>query len=112
MDPALSAQISGAVARYGALRDDIRAGRMQLDTAQAAFDHRYQIVVPAEVPNVPTKPKPPLIFAVGFVMSLLLALLVPILAELRRGIIVERWQVTQMALPVLAELKLPPHSSE
>lgn len=112
VDPALSAQISGAVARYGSLRDDIRAGRMQLDTAQAAFDHRYQIVVPAEVPNVPIKPKPPLIFGVGLGVSLLLGLILPILAELRRGIIVERWQVTHMALPVLAELKLPPHSPE
>ena len=112
VDPALSAQISGAVARYGSLRDDIRAGRMQLDTAQAAFDHRYQIVVPAEVPNVPTKPKPPLIFGIGFGLSLVLSLILPILAELKRGIIVERWQVTHMALPVLAELKLPPHSPE
>ena len=112
VDPALSAQISGAVARYGSLRDDIRAGRMQLDTAQAAFDHRYQIVVPAEIPNVPTKPKPPLIVGVGLGLSLLLGLLLPILAELRRGIIVERWQVTHLALPVLAELKLPPHSPE
>ena len=110
VDPALSAQISGAVARYGSLRDDIRAGRMQLDTAQAAFDHRYQIVVPAEVPNVPTKPKPPLILGVGLGLSLLLGLLAPVLAELRRGVIVERWQVTHLALPVLAELKLPPHS--
>jgi uncharacterized protein involved in exopolysaccharide biosynthesis len=112
VDPALSAQISGAVARYGSLRDDIRAGRMQLDTAQAAFEHRYQIVVPAEVPNLPTKPKPPLIFGVGLGVSLLLGLILPILAELKRGIIVERWQVTHMALPVLAELKLPPHSPE
>lgn len=112
VDPALSAQISGAVARYGSLRDDIRAGRMQLDTAQAAFEHRYQIVVPAEVPTLPTKPKPPLIFGVGLGVSLLLGLILPILAELKRGIIVERWQVTHMALPVLAELKLPPHSPE
>jgi uncharacterized protein involved in exopolysaccharide biosynthesis len=112
VDPALSAQISGAVARYGSLRDDIRAGRMQLDTAQAAFEHRYQIVVPAEVPNIPTKPKPPLIFGIGLGVSLLLGLLLPILAELKRGIIIERWQVTHMALPVLAELKLPPHSPE
>jgi hypothetical protein len=112
VDPALSAQISGAVARYGALRDEIRAGRMQLDTAQAAFEHRYQIVVPVQVPTIPIKPKPPLIFGVGLGVSLLLGLLLPILAELKRGIIVERWQVTHMALPVLAELKLPPHSPE
>jgi len=112
VDPVLATQISGAVSRYGSLRDDIRAGRIQLDTAQAAFEHRYQIVIPAEVPTIPIKPKPPLIFGVGLGLSLLLALILPILAELKRGIIVERWQVNHMALPVLAELKLPPHSPE
>ncbi|MEI9941339.1 MAG: hypothetical protein WDO69_29320 [Pseudomonadota bacterium] len=111
-DPALTAQLSGAVVRYGSLRDEIRSGRMQLDTAQAAFEHRYQIVVPAEVPDVPTKPKPGIVLAAGVFLSLLLALGVPVLAELRRGVIVERWQVEHMALPVLAELKLPPHSAE
>ncbi len=109
-DPALSAQISGAVVRYGTLRDEIRAGRMELDTVQAAFDHRYQIVVPAEVPTMPTKPKPFIILGGGIAFSLLLALGLPILLELRRGIIIERWQVHQMQLPVLAELRLPPHS--
>jgi|GEM_PF-1111544 len=111
-DPALSAQISGAVVRYGSLRDEIRGGRMALDTAQAAFDHRYQIVVPAEVPNQPIKPKPAVIFGTGLAISLVLALLLPLLAELRRGVIIERWQVQQMQLPVLAELRLPPHSSD
>jgi len=111
-DPALSAQISGAVVRYGSLRDDIRAGRMQLDTAQAAFDHRYQIVIPAEVPDTATKPKPAMIVGAGLLISLLISLLLPILAELRRGVIIERWQVQQLQLPVLAELKLPPHSSD
>jgi uncharacterized protein involved in exopolysaccharide biosynthesis len=112
IDPALSAQISGAVVRYGSLRDEIRSGRMQLDTAQAAFDHRYQIVTPAEAPNTPTKPKPGLIIGAGFALSLLLSLLFPLLAELRRGVIIERWQVHQLQLPVLAELKLPPHSPD
>lgn len=111
-DPALSAQISGAVVRYGSLRDEIRSGRMQLDTAQAAFDHRYQIVTPAEAPNTPTKPKPGLIIGAGLALSLVLSLLFPLLAELRRGVIIERWQVHQLQLPVLAELKLPPHSPD
>ena len=85
---------------------------MELDTAQVAFEHRYQIIVPAEVPNTPIKPKPLVILGAGVGISLLLALLLPILAELRRGVIVERWQVTQMQLPVLAELRLPPRSAD
>jgi uncharacterized protein involved in exopolysaccharide biosynthesis len=109
-DPALRAQLSGAIMKYRELRDDIRSGRIELDTAQAAFNHRYQLVVPAEVPSKPQKPKPPLIIAGGLIASLLLALALPILAELRRGVIVETWQVHHLQLPVLAELQLPPHN--
>lgn len=109
IDPALRAQLSGAIVKYGDLRDDIRTARIDLDTAQAAFSHRYQIVVPAEVPTKPEKPKPALVIGAGLALTLLLGLLVPLVGELRKGVIVERWQVQQLRLPVLAELKLPPH---
>lgn len=111
-DPALSAQLSGAVVKYGQLRDDIRSGRIELDTAQAAFDHRYQVVVPADPPLKPTKPKPGVVFGAGFVLTLLASLLLPILFQLKNGLMIERWQVHQLQLPVLAELKLPPHSTD
>jgi uncharacterized protein involved in exopolysaccharide biosynthesis len=110
VDRALSAQLSGAVVRYGALRDDIRQGRINLDTAQAAFNHRYQIIVPAEVPTKPKKPKGAVILGAGMAVSLLLALLLPVIAELKKGVMIERWQVEQMQLPILGELHLPPKS--
>jgi len=109
-DPALRAQLSGAVSKYGDLRDGIRSGRIDLDTAQAAFNHRYQVVLPAEVPTKAEKPKPVLIIGGGLALTLLLALLLPILGELRQGVMIERWQVQHLQLPVLAELELPPHS--
>jgi uncharacterized protein involved in exopolysaccharide biosynthesis len=107
-DPAQLAQLSGAIAKYGALRDQIRSGRMDIDTAQAAFGQRYKMLVPAEAPTRPIKPNPLTILGGGLMAALLLALLVPILAELRTGVIRERWQVQHMQLPVLAELRLPP----
>ena len=55
LDPALSAQLSGAVTKYGSLRGDILSTKIELDTAEAAFNHRYQIIVPAEAPNKPAK---------------------------------------------------------
>ncbi|HYJ11841.1 MAG TPA: hypothetical protein VEX18_22610 [Polyangiaceae bacterium] len=106
-DPALAAQISGAIVRYGSLRDDVRGAKQALDMAQAAFNHRYQVVIPVEVPNRPSKPKVPLIVGGGLALALLLALAVPILLELRRGVVVERWQMEHFQLPVLAELRLP-----
>jgi uncharacterized protein involved in exopolysaccharide biosynthesis len=108
LDPALSQQLSSTVIKYGAIRDDILSARLDLDTAQAAFKHRYQIIVPADVPFKPTKPKPAVILGIGLFASLLLALLVPVALELRTGIIIERWQVHQVQLPILAELRLPP----
>ena len=112
LDPALSAQLSGAVMTYGSLRNEIFSTRVDLDTAQAAFQHRYQVIVPAEAPNKADKPKIPAVFGGGIVFSLLVALLLPILAELRVDIIRDRWQAEHLALPVLAELRLPPHSSD
>jgi uncharacterized protein involved in exopolysaccharide biosynthesis len=112
IDPALSAQMSGAIVRYGALRDDVRGAKLALDTAQAAFNHRYQVVAPVEVPDKPTKPKVPVILGVGIALSLILAFLLPVLLEVRRDLVVERWQVHHFQLPVLAELKLPSGTKE
>lgn len=111
VDPALGAQMSSAVMRYSSLMDGVRGSKLALDTAQAAFKHRYQVVIPAEEPRNPIKPKPAIIIGAGVFLALLLALVVPILLELRRGVIVERWQVDLLQLPVLGELKLPPKSN-
>jgi hypothetical protein len=109
-DPALRAQLSGTLTMYTDLRGQIVSGRIELDTAQAAFNHRYQIMAPAEVPQKPSKPNPALIVGAGLFLSLILGALLPILVELRRDVIVESWQVQALQLPVLAELRLPPHS--
>jgi capsular polysaccharide biosynthesis protein len=108
MDPAISAQLSTALSKYSEIRGEIRSARINLDTAQAAFNHRYKIVVPASLPLKPSKPKVPLVLGVGFLVALALALIVPIVLELKNGIIVERWQVHQIPIPVLGELHLPP----
>jgi uncharacterized protein involved in exopolysaccharide biosynthesis len=106
-EPALAAQMSGAVIRYARLRDDVRGSKLALDTAQAAFNHRYQVVIPVEEPNKPSKPNILVIAIAGLVLSLLVGFIVPILLELRSGVIVEKWQVQHLQLPVLAELRLP-----
>jgi hypothetical protein len=111
-DPALKAQLSGAVVRYGSLRDDVRAAKLALDTAQAAFNHRYQVMIPVEVPGKPTKPNLLTVILAGLVLSLLVAFIIPIVTELRRGVMTEYWQVDAFKLPVLAELHLPPASKD
>lgn len=111
-DPTIGAQFRTAVNKYTALRDKIGTARVDLDTAQAAFKHRYQIVIPPEAPLKPSKPKIPVVIAAGLFASLLLAMLVALIAELRKGKLVERWQVYQLGIPLLAELRWPPRSGE
>jgi len=107
VDPAVNAQLQSAINKYAGLRDSIRSARIDLDTAQAAFNHRYKVIQPAEAPMLPSKPKVPLLLAGGLLAAIFLALAIPILAELRSGIMVERWQVNQIRLPILAELPFP-----
>ena len=112
VDPALQEQLHGAVMKFGAIRQELRSARIQLDTAQAAFAHRYKIVVPADPPATPRKPKVAMLIFGGLATSLLFAFLFPIVAELRRGVISEQWQVHQLQLPVLADLRLPPRAGD
>jgi uncharacterized protein involved in exopolysaccharide biosynthesis len=107
-DPALEAQIGNAVAKYADLRAQISSARVELDLAQAAFRYRYTVVVPAEPPPGPIKPKAGLIIAAATLASLLIGIIVAIIAELRMDRVAHRWQVERhLGLPVLAELRLP-----
>jgi uncharacterized protein involved in exopolysaccharide biosynthesis len=110
LDPAVSAQFRTAVNKYATLRDKIGTARVDLDTAQAAFKHRYQIVIPAEAPSKPSKPKVPVIVAAGLIFSLVAGLLAAVLAELKTGRVVERWQVDRLGVPLLGDVRWPPAS--
>ncbi len=87
-DPALTSQYSSAYLRYGRMLDDISGARHDLNLAEVAFNHRYQIVIPADVPGKPEKPKATVILGAGFLLSLLVALLLPLLLELKRGVLI------------------------
>lgn len=108
LDPAVGAQFRTAVNKYAALRDKIGSARVDLDTAQAAFKHRYQVVVPAAPPDKPSKPKVPVILGAGLAFSLLLGFLASVIAELRKGKLVELWQVDRLGLPLLGDIRWPP----
>jgi len=109
IDPVIGAQLSTAMYKYSELRNEIRTARITLDEAQAAFTYRYKVALPAVTPLKPSKPKVPAVAAGGILAALVLAFLIPILLELRTGVIVERWQVAAIPVPLLAELRLPPH---
>jgi len=107
-DPTMETQITFAVANYAKIKADIEAARVDLDFAQAAFRHRYTVILPAEPPRAPNKPKVLIIMGGATIAALMLGVLAAVAAELRTGRLVNRWQVERiLKLPVLAELRLP-----
>ncbi|HVU05890.1 MAG TPA: hypothetical protein VHE30_29275 [Polyangiaceae bacterium] len=113
-DPATEAQIQFAVAKYSEVRTQISSARIDLDLAQAAFHYRYSVVVPPEPPIAPIKPKVSVLIAAGLGVAVLLGVLAAVLAELRSGRLVARWQVERLlkGVPVLAELPYPTNRDE
>lgn len=100
-------QIGFAMRKYQDTQLMIDQARIKLDTAQAAFQHRYRVVTPAEVPNKPTKPQPGKVIAGALISGLVLGLFIALALEMRRGLIYEPWQVeTSLGLPVVANIEL------
>jgi uncharacterized protein involved in exopolysaccharide biosynthesis len=99
-----SERVREARAQYQNMLQRVNEAQLALDTARAAFRHRYTVIRPAEFPKSPISPKPFNVFGVGGVLCLLLALLAAALPDLRGGRIVERWQVERgLGIPILAE---------
>ncbi|HZX95203.1 MAG TPA: hypothetical protein VFE90_11845 [Myxococcales bacterium] len=101
-------ELQFAMTKYGALLDRIDSAKMELDTSRAAFKYRYSIIAPAEKPHDPVKPKPASVLTAAFVAGIALALLGATWADIRRGRVVERWQVVrQLQLDILGEARMP-----
>ncbi len=110
-DPAMvyaRGQLRDAMDKYAALRAQIQGAQIDLETAQAAFKYRYTVVTPARLPRSPTVPNIPVVTLVAFVVSILCGLLLAVLVDLRRGRLLERWQLERLLeRPILGELALP-----
>lgn len=102
-----------AVENYQKLQDQLQKARIDLDTAEAAFKYRYTVVTPPEVPHGPISPKSGLILVASVVGGILLGILIAFFRDVRRGTLYERWQVeAALALPVLTDIRLPPHTRD
>ena len=93
------AQLRFAVQQFAHLRERIDAGRIDLDTARAAFKYRYSVVVPAQVPRGPVKPKAMLVMVAAFVAGLFLALFATTATDFRSGVVLETWQLQNLLGP-------------
>jgi len=110
-DPAMvyaRAQLRDAMDKYAALRNQIQAAQIDLETAQAAFKYRYTVVTPARLPRSPTVPNVPLVTLVAFIAAMLCGILFAVLLDVRRGRLLERWQIERLLdRPILGEIALP-----
>jgi capsular polysaccharide biosynthesis protein len=102
------AQLRDAMDKYAALRNQIQAAQIDLETAQAAFKYRYTVVTPARLPRSPTVPNVPLVTLVAFIAAMLCGILFAVLLDVRRGRLLERWQIERLLdRPILGEISLP-----
>ena len=91
--------------RYQQAQESINRAQVELDTARAAFNHRYKVIWPPRVPTTPIGPNPLKIFGMGGLAAVLLALFSAAAADWRSGRLQERWQIERgLGLPVIADL--------
>lgn len=99
----LSMQLSG----LQSLRAQLTDARLQLAAAEASFAARYQVLTAPEVPR--TASSRPLVIALAAMLgSLLVAAFAAMGTDLRRGKVLEAWQLQRsLELPVLSEMPEP-----
>jgi uncharacterized protein involved in exopolysaccharide biosynthesis len=101
-----TARLRFELANLRTVLERIDSARIELDTARAAFKYRYNVIRPAELPKTPARPNVFALLEAGAVVGLLLALFAAVLADVRRGRILERWQVERLVgLKVLATVR-------
>jgi len=108
-NPAVVAAMDGlktAVARYNDLATRVDSARFELNTAQVAFQHRYVVVSEPEIPRRPVKRLHAQVAMAGVAAALLLGLLIGAIRDLLSGRILEPWQVKNLGLQVLGDLRL------
>ena len=88
---------------YRSLLDKKLAARMASDLEHGQQPERFTLLDPARVPEKPQRPKRPLLYAAGGLLSLAIALLAGIGLEVRRGKLLGQWELPPQ-IPVLARL--------
>jgi uncharacterized protein involved in exopolysaccharide biosynthesis len=101
-------QLRDAMDKYALLRTQVQGAQIDLETAQAAFKYRYSVLKPAQLPRRPTKPNIPVVVVASIVGGALVAVVLAVLATIREGKLVERWQIEHiLARPILGEILVP-----
>jgi hypothetical protein len=99
-------QVRFALTNYNQFLDRLEGARLELDAARAAFKYRYLLIIPAQKPRAPIKPKPALVFGASLMAGLALAVLSTTLVDMHSRKLLEDWQVErQLMLPLFGEVR-------
>lgn len=108
-DPRLAferTQMDLLLRRHSNLLERIEAARVEIDTAQAAFQHRYSVITPPQMPRGPIKPYEIMLLLGGVLGGLAMAFFASAAADLWGGRVVESWQVEeQLGITVLGNIR-------
>jgi uncharacterized protein involved in exopolysaccharide biosynthesis len=109
-------RLRDAMDKYASSCEKVEAAQIDIETAQAAFKYRYSVLTPAKVPKQPVKPSVLLVLLAGFVAAVFVAILVVVVADIRSGVVVERWQIERLlGRPILGDVAiaaLPKHQED
>jgi uncharacterized protein involved in exopolysaccharide biosynthesis len=98
-------ELTNATAKYNEILDRLNGARLALDTSQASFKYRYQVVRPPLPPKRALRPNMKMVLAAGVAGGLLAGVLAALGLDLRKGLLLEAWQIKrQLGVPLLAEL--------
>jgi uncharacterized protein involved in exopolysaccharide biosynthesis len=97
-------RFESALRRFESLRNRIDEAKIEERTADANFNHRYQVVHPADLPTKPKSPVTLLVGVGGALLTVLFTLFCAALADLLSGVFYEPRRVRdRLKLPVLGE---------
>jgi putative tyrosine kinase-like protein len=78
---------------YKALLDKKLAAEMALDMERRQKSERFTVIDAAKVPEIPIKPKRPLLYGAGVGASLVIAFLFGFVREARQNVILGEWEL-------------------
>jgi uncharacterized protein involved in exopolysaccharide biosynthesis len=92
--------------QHSSLMQRIDAARVEMDTARAAFKHRYTLVTPPQMPKRPIRPYVLIYAVIGVLGGIVAAIAASTLRDLWGGRVLERWQVERaLEIPVVGEFR-------
>jgi uncharacterized protein involved in exopolysaccharide biosynthesis len=101
-------RLEGAIHNYQDIQARIDSANIELEIARTAFKYRYTVVKPPEIPKHPKKPIAILVGIASILFGILVAVGASVLADRRKGRILEEWQVRRkLKVDILGELEMP-----